>query len=340
MKRQGRLRDRLAISCFAMMSALPLSDINVMAMESYKGASLKLVVGMPPGGGVDDYARLLQRHMVQHLSGASGIVVQNMPGAGSLRSVQSLKAAPDDGSTIVTFSSAILTDAILNPNQMKVDFRDYKFIGNLSEDTRVCWVRNGFGAGSIADLSKEKKVIFGATTASQPEALMLQNLLGLNMKIVMGYAGSAEKRLALEKGEVDADCGGWTSIPASWKVAGSPVNVFVRLSPTLLPGMQESIPYGGVLVKDAELNRIFEFLTAPKRLGRPFMVKGNIASDKLAELRRAFDLTAADPAFLADAERMDLTIMPISGPDVDREIAEIYETPGPLLEKARRLTAN
>lgn len=337
MEQPRPVRRYLMMSCCFLVGLATDARSRVHANEFPKGSSIRLVIGMPPGGGVDAYARLLQRHIIRHLAGVTAIVAQNMPGAGSLRSVQSMAAAPDDGTTIVTFTSTILTDAILNPEQTKIDFRDFHFIGNLSEDTRVCYVRTEFGAGSVDDLRKDKEVIFGATTASQPEASMLRNVLGLKMKIVMGYAGSADKRLALEKAEVDGDCGGWTSIPADWKTEG-PMKIFVRLSPTLLAGMDASIPYGGDLIKDADLRRIFEFLTAPTRLGRPFMVKGNVPKEQLAQLRQAFDMTVVDPLFLADARKMDLTVTPLSGEEVDRQVAEMHATPPELIAKARLLT--
>lgn len=304
----------------------------------FAGKSLKVVVGMPPGGGADAYARLLQRHIVRHLPGRPTIVVQNMPGAGSLRSVQSMATAPDDATTIVTFTSTLLVDALLSPEQTKVDFREFRFIGSISEDTRVCYIRVGFGPGSIADLKKDKQFIFAATTASLPEALMVRNLLGLNMRIVRGYAGSADKRLALEKGEADADCGGWTSLPPSWR-NGSVVNVFVRVSPALLPGMDPRVPYGGDLIATADDRRIFEFLTSYTRIGRPFMIKKSAPADQLQVLRAAFDAAVADPDMKAEAEKMEMTVMPISGAEVDRQIAQMSATPPQLIARARALTS-
>jgi tripartite-type tricarboxylate transporter receptor subunit TctC len=307
------------------------------AADFFSGKTVKLIVGMPPAGGVDTYARVLQRHIVRHLPGNPTIVAQNMPGAGSLRSIQAMAVAPDDATTIVTVSSTLLTNSFLAPKRVKVDFRDFKFIGNVSEDTRVCYVRKGFTA-SLAEMMKEKEVIFGVTTASQPEASMLKNLMGIKMKLVGGYAGSADKRLALEKGEVDGDCGGWTSLPLTWRRDGT-VRVFIRLSPGLLPGMDKSIPYGADLLKDADERRIFEFLTASSRLGRLFMVKKQAPADQVAVLRQAFDKTMADKAFRAEADKLGLSVTPTSGAEVDRQIEEMYATPPALIERARQLTS-
>ena len=308
------------------------------AAELYHGQSIKIVIGMPPGGGVDAYARLLQRHMPRYLPGVSNFVAQNMPGAGSLRAVQALNAAPNDGTTIVTFSSTLLTDSILTPEQVKVDFRKFRFLGNVSEDTRVCWVRTGFNTTSIHDMRGSKEVIFGATTASQPEVSMLRNVMQLNMKIVTGYAGSADKRLALEKGEIDGDCGGWTSIPALWRNNDGPVRIFLRMSPTLLPGMDKKIPFAGDLIQSQDMLKIFNFLTAPTRIGRPFLVKETVPKNELVLLRKAFDQTMIDPEFIAEATKMELTVAPVGGAEIDRQILDLYKTPPRLIEQARQLT--
>ena len=327
----------VALSVAGSLASGVVGTSGAQAADAFAGKSLKLVVGMPPGGGADAYARLLQRHIVRHLPGKPSIVVQNMPGAGSLRSVQFMATVPDDATTIATFTSTLLVDSLLSPEQSKVDFRAFHFIGNISEDTRVCYIRAGFGPATLADLRGGKPFIFGATTASLPEALMVRNLIDLNMRIVRGYAGSADKRLALEKGEVDADCGGWTSIPPGWK-AQRVVTVFLRVSPAVLPGMDPAVPFGGDLVKSADDRRIFEFLTAYTRIGRPFMVKRNVPPEQLQALRTAFDAAVADPELKADAERMEMTVLPMSGAEVDRQIAQMYDTPRALIERARALT--
>jgi tripartite-type tricarboxylate transporter receptor subunit TctC len=331
--------DRLASTLFAAIAAGGACIGTAQAADPFSGKSLKVVVGMPPGGGVDAYARLIQRHLVRHLPGKPSLVVQHMPGAGSLRAVQFMATVPDDATTIVTFTSTLLVDSLLSPGQTKVDFRDFRFIGNVSEDTRVCYIRQSYGPGSMAELMKGKEFVFAATTASLPEALMVRNLFGLNMRVVRGYAGSADKRLALEKGEADADCGGWTSLPTDWR-AGRVVNTFVRVSPALLPGMDKSVPFGGDLLRSDEDRRIYDFLTAYTRIGRPFMVKRGVPADQLQALRSAFDAAMADPELLAEAAKMDMTVMPIAGAEVDRQIAQMYANPPELLARARALTSD
>ena len=165
---------------------------------------------------------------------------------------------------------------------------------------------------------------------------MLRNLFGVRLKQVQGYAGSADKRLALEKGEIDGDCGGWTSIPEDWLRNGK-INVLLRLSPTLVAGMDRDVPFGGDLLDNARDRKIYDFLTAPQRLGRLFMVPAQVPAERVAALRVAFDAMVADAGFLAEAQRSGLTVTPMTGSAVDREIAELYATPAGVLARARTI---
>jgi tripartite-type tricarboxylate transporter receptor subunit TctC len=301
------------------------------------GKTIKIVVGMPPGGGVDAYARLVQRHLERHLPGSPLVIVQNMPGAGSMRAVMSLAAAPDDGATLATFSSSLLTESILFPERVRIDFRNYRFLGNLGDDGRICFVRPALGVRDIAGLKARGRLVFGATaagTSGNTDAAMLRNLFGLDLQIVNGYAGSAAKRLAFERGEIDGDCGGVTSLPSDWVSEGK-IAVFVRLSPDASSGVDPAVPFGGALLASDTDRGAYDFLVAPQRLGRLFITSGKTPPARLAALRDAFGRMMADPEFLADAGRINLSIVPMRGDAVEREIAALYAAPRDILARAK-----
>jgi tripartite-type tricarboxylate transporter receptor subunit TctC len=333
-----------AAPAVAITVLLPLASVATAddAKTFYAGKTLKIIVGLPPGGGADAYARLVQRHLGHHVPGAPTIVAQNMPGAGTLRSVMSLNSSPEDGTVMAHFSSALLTEAITAPDRVKVDFRSYSWLGNVSEDVRVCYIRSALGARTWSDLMAREQVIFGATapgTAGNVDTAMLRNLFGVKVKQVQGYAGSADKRLAVDRGEIDGDCGGWTSVPEDWLRDGK-INVMIRLSPTLVTGMDKNVPWGGDLVKDTSERKIYDFLVAPERLGRLFMVSGKVPPDRLAVLRTAFDAMVADPEFLAEAEKTKLLVTPMKGDEVTRQVGELYATPADLVARARTITGD
>jgi hypothetical protein len=316
-------------------SALPSTAQD--AQGFYAGKTIKLIVGLPPGGGADAYARLVQRHLGRHIPGTPAILIQNMPGAGSLRSVMALNASPDDGTVMAHFSSALLSEAITAPERVRLDFRSYAWLGNVSEDVRVCYLRSLTGVRTWPDMLARNEVVFGATAqgnAGNVDTAMLRNLFGVKLKQVSGYAGSAEKRLAVEKGEIDGDCGGWTSVPDDW-LRDHKINVMIRLSPTLVAGMDGSVPFGGDLVRDAGERKIYDFLTAPERLGRLFMVAGAVPAERVAVLRAGFDAMVVDPQFLAEAAQLRLLVTPMPGVEVARRVGDLYTTPADVVARAK-----
>ena len=331
------LLKRFAAVAFA---ALPFSAYGA-DHPFYAGKTITLIVGEPAGGGADAYARLLSRHLARHIPGAPAVVVQNMPGAGTLKSVMYVNTtAAADGTVIATFSSALIEQALLAPGRVPVDFRKYAWIGNISEDVRVCYVWGASGVKSFADARKRPKPLFwGATapgTAGNADSAMLQNLFGVKIQQVQGYAGSADKRLAIERGEIDGDCGGWTSVPEDW-LRGKKINVMVRLSPTLVEGMDGTVPFGGDLTKDANERRLYDFLIAPERLGRLYMMSEKVPQDRVSLLRTAFDKAVADPAFRAEAARIKLLVTPMSRDDVARRIAALHATPPEIMARAKAI---
>ncbi len=337
---RGRRPSRRGVSIFLGCLLLVLGNVAhaADAASFFAGKTLNIIVGLPPGGAADAYARLVQRHLSAHLPGAPSIVVQNVPGAGGMKSVEYLATLPADGTAMATFSSGLLTEAMTSPDRIKTDFRAQSWIGNVSEDTRICYVWHT-GARNWQELLARPTVVFAASapgTAGYVDASMLRDLFGVHLRQVNGYRGSAEMRLAVEKGEVDGSCGGWTATPADW-LRDAKINVVVRLSPALLPGMDKSVPYGGDLLKNARDKAVFDFLTAPEKLGRLFVASGRVPAERVAALRRAFDAMVVDPAFLRDAEKLRLTVTPMTGDGVARDITALYATPHDLVMRAKKI---
>ncbi len=111
----------------------------------------------------------------------------------------------------------------------------------------------------------------------------------------MGYPGSADKRVAIERGELDGDCGSWTSMPEDW-LRDNKITMLVRFSRTLAPGMPADLPYAGDLLTDAKKKQTLNLLTAGSVVGRPYIAPRDVPADRLAALRTAFDATMKDPA--------------------------------------------
>lgn len=336
------MRRAYAVAVAAALILAPVTAIAATAPPPFfAGKQITITVGEPPAGGADAYARLLQRHLARHIPGNPTIIVQNLPGAGTLKAVAFLNSgAPVDGTVIATFSSALLVEALTAHDRVNVDFRRFNWIGNVSEDLRVCYVWGASGVANWQALkSRAKPLFWGATaagTAGNSDAAMLQQLFGVKLSPVQGYAGAADKRLAVERREIDGDCGGWSAIPPDW-LRDRKINILLRLSPTVVPGMDPRIPFGGDLVKNHRERQLYNFLTAPERLGRLYIASEKLPPDRAAILRAAFDATIADPAFRAEAARLNLLIAPMAGDEVAHRVADLYATPPDVIAQARKI---
>jgi tripartite-type tricarboxylate transporter receptor subunit TctC len=314
------------------------------AAAFYRGKTVRIVVGFSSGGGYDVYARVLARHIGRYIPGNPTVVVQNMPGAASLKSVQYLTTgAPADGTLITTFNPGLITQSLTAPDKVGgVSFLDYAWIGNVSEDFRVCYTWNGTGIKSFPELLARPKVNFGNTgvgTSAYIDNRILSELFGVKVNMVKGYPGSADKRIAIERGELDGDCGSWTSMPEDW-LRDSKITVHIRFSRTLVPGMPVSAAAARDLLTDPRKRDIFNLLTASAVVGRPYIAPKGVPADRLAALRTAFDATMKDPDFLADSEKQHLAVTPMTGVEVETFIKELYRTPPDIAAAAREISGD
>ncbi len=150
-----------------------------------------------------------------------------------------------------------------------------------------------------------------------------------------GYAGSAEQRLAIERGELDGDCGAWSSVPKDW-ISSNRINPFIRFSALPLPGLPANVPLARDLASSQTGKEVLDILSQPDELGRPYVVSQRISPKRLALLRTAFDATMTDPQFTADAEKLDIPIIgPISGAEAQKIVGRIYAAPPELVERLK-----
>ena len=337
----SRRRWRLAaIPLFLAALAAPAAAQDPASF--YRGKSVRLIVGFSAGGGYDVYARVLARYLGRHIPGNPTVIVQNMPGAASLKSVQYLTTtAPADGTVITTFNPGLITQALTVPQKIDVNFLNYAWIGNISEDFRVCYTWNGTGIKNFQELLARPKVNLGNTgigTSAYIDTRILSELFGVKLNIVMGYPGSADKRIAIERGELDGDCGSWTSMPEEW-LRDNKITVHIRYSRNLVPGMPATAVAARDLLADPRKQQIFGLLTASAVIGRPYIAPKGVPADRVAALRAAFDATMKDPEFLADSEKQKLIVTPMTGPEVETYIKELYGTPPDIIAAAREISS-
>jgi tripartite-type tricarboxylate transporter receptor subunit TctC len=309
------------------------------AADYYKGKTISLVVGSTPGGGYDAYARTLSRFYGAHIPGSPDVLVQNMPGGGSLRSVLYLdRTAPRDGTVLTLFNPGIMTESIINPSEAKMNFSGMDWIGSVTPDFRICYTWRKSGIATWDDLGRKDHVAtFGATgqsTLTYNDTQMLRRVFKRNVRAILGYPGRTEVHLAIERGELEGECGSISGLPDDW-LRDSKINVPVRLVDAPVPGVPASAPYIGEFAKTGEEQSILNVLTAANALGRPFIASKQIPDDRLAILRNAFAATMKDPGFLAASAKQNLTVAPTTGPEAQRMVARLYEVSPELALKAK-----
>ena len=311
--------------------------------QFFSGRNLNFIVGVSPGGGYDQYARLLARHFARNLPGLPNIIVRNMPGAGSLTAVLHLNgAAAADGTNIVAFNAGLLNDSMNEGDAARARFTDFAWLGSITRDFRVCFAWRATGILTWDDLVKRRESVFGASGANSSSAnnvAMLRNLFGLNLRTIHGYPGNTEMFLAVERGEVDGSCVTWSSMPDHW-VRNNTIAVLTRLSPATAPGIPDSAKYIGDLVTTQEQKDIVDVLLASGELGRPFIASRKVPADRQQALRAAFDATMKDEAFLADAAKQSLPVDPVGGLEAEKIVERLYRFPPALIEKARNAVRN
>jgi tripartite-type tricarboxylate transporter receptor subunit TctC len=305
------------------------------------GKPITLIIGEPPGGGYDGYARLLARHIGRHLPGEPTIVPQNMPGAGSLNAMNYMfNVAPKDGGTFGMVQRFVIIMPLLDMPGAKFAADRLNYVGSMDQDVGVCIVRREFNLGSVEEL-KTRQMIVGTeggatdiTTFTNP----LVKLLGWKLKTVSGYNGTQAINLAIDRGEVDGRCGiSYSSLTRTTSfLKDNRVKIFLQLAIAKDPELA-SVPLVTDLAPNQEDRSALELLLAPSAVARPFFLPPGVPADRVAVLRAAFDATMKDAEFLADAAAQKATIRPNGGSEMQALIARIYRLSPAVVARAKEL---
>jgi tripartite-type tricarboxylate transporter receptor subunit TctC len=303
----------------------------------YKDKTITVVVGYSAGGGYDQYARMLARHYGRHIPGNPNVIVQNMPGAASMTAVRYLDAtAPKDGTVITTFDPGLITQT-LTADKPVVNFANFQWIGTLLRDIRICYAWGTTGIKTLADVYKRKEFLIGVTAKGSNayvNGAILRNVLKVPVRQIAGYPGSAEQRMALERGELEGNCGSWTAMPPDW-IAQKKFYALVRFSQARPADMPADVPYVVDVAKTQEDKDVIGILNSPGELGRPFIVARQVPAERVTILRKALQATLKDQAFLADAKKQKLLLDPVEGEEAEKIMKAIYAAPPALVRKAK-----
>jgi tripartite-type tricarboxylate transporter receptor subunit TctC len=329
-----------AIAAFA---TTPQSAAAQGVEEFYRGRTITLAIGFSAGGGYDLYARLLARHLGKHIPGQPSIVAQNREGAGSERALLYLyNAAPKDGSVIGTFSRGMAVAPLLA--NAPFDARKFSWLGSISSDVSVCFTWYTSPIKTFADMTEKPFTMGGLGKEADPDifSMVLRNVFGAKLKLVSGYPGTNDATLAMERGEVNGVCGiSWSTVQArhiDWLKArkvNMPVQFGLRKEPEL-----PDVPAVTDLAKTDEQRQMVRLILTGQAMARPYAAPPGIPEDRRRALVAGFDATMKDKDFLADAEKMQAEVSPVTAGEIDRLLAEVYATPKPIVVKAAQAIAN
>ena len=337
------MRKQALILCAAMgvaWTAPAQAQAQDNVASFYAGKSIRLVVGIDVGSGYDVNARLLARHLGNHIPGKPMIVVQNQPGAGSaIMTSQLYTAGPFDGTAIGAAFAGMPTQPLLQPGSgIRFDPVKLLWLGNTNRETHVTYVWHTSPVQSLDEL-KTKQLIMGAQApgSSQVDFPLVANaLFGLKFKVISGYGSTSKINLALESGEVQGTIAAWTSVKtlSSQWIADKKIKVIAQwaLRPNAeLPGVPNALDLAKTDAEQAALRLVMARLD----IGRPFFLPPGVPAERVAALRKAFDETMKDPAYLEEAKKLSIDVDPLTGAELATLVEQASKTPADTVARVR-----
>ena len=322
----------------ALAACLPYTGAFANEAEFYEGNTVQILIGHSVGGGYDAYGRTLARYLGDHLPGKPTVIVRNVTGAGSLVLMnQVANTLPADGTVIALVNSGIPFDPLFGNEQAKFDVSEMSWVGNLDVATTVGAVRKDTGITSWSDL-RTQSVTFGSVGAGANTTFIpkvLAEIFDLKIKVVIGYSGTREILLAVERGEVDGIGSTFVSSMSTynldWTAPDSKMQILYQVGLEAHPDLP-GVPTVQDMASNTEERQAVTLLASRLVMARPFVAPPGMDKTRLATFRQAFADTAKDPAFLRDAQSQGLTINYVDGDRMRSYYEEVYQTPKHIVE--------
>ncbi|HEY4133879.1 MAG TPA: hypothetical protein VGO34_01575 [Alphaproteobacteria bacterium] len=337
-RRKKGLGRVLSLGTLVLAFAAPAAAEDVEAF--YKGKTVTAIVGSGVGGGYDANMRLLARHLPRHIPGQPRMIVQNMPAASGIAALNYVyNIAPRDGTIISGAANTMPFDPLFGGPAAKFDVFKLNWLGSISKQTNVCLAWGATAFKTLDDVMKQKMRVSatGATGWRSFLPNMINGVAGTQFDVINGYE-SAASMLAVERGEVDGMCADYATVKSTqgdW-IKNDRIVVLAQFGLTPLPGL-DHVPMGLDRIKDPLDHSAVKLFMTQQEWGRPFVMPPEVPADRLAAMRAAFDATMKDPAFLAEADKQNLDVDPLSGTEMDRLFKEAYASPPEVVERTKVL---
>ena len=317
--------------------------------QFFKGKQIRIIVGLSSGGGYDRAARMIARHMGKYIPGSPDLVVQNMPGAGSVTAANYVwGVAKPDGLTLLAPHNNFYLSQLSGQKEVQFDLPKFQWIGSLENDDMMMFSRADAPFKSMSEIVRQKiSPKCGSTGVGSSDYVMskiLEETIEAQIQHVVGYPGSSEIAIALERGEVQ--CMGLT---ISTYYGREPFltwlkSKFVRFlaqsgrkrdprvgdAPTIYELMEE-------FKTPATKRRVAEAMLLGGEWARPLMASPGTPADRLALLRAAYEKVVKDPELLAEAKKMRIDVVPVSGEKLQGMAKEVMNQPPEVIAQIKKL---
>ena len=331
------MRARSAALLAFLLAATPAAADPIA--DFYRGKTVRIIVGYGEGGGYDLYTRLAGLHISRSIPGNPTVVVQNMPGAGTkVASRYIVNAAPKDGSVMGMVAQAVAQDAVLE-NTKDFDVSKFVWIGRLTPNIDMAVTLAGSPIKSLDD-ARRREVVLGSLAAGTTSVMaptLLNAMAGTKFKMILGYKGSADVALAMERGEVEGVAAiGWAGIKSSrpdW-VAEKKINILYQVMLARSAELKD-VPAFGELGDTDQDRAVLRFFAGSADMGRSLFVAPGVPADRIAALRKAFHDMLADPEFIQDTKKRNIDIEPATGDQLAKLVADTLATPPAVAERMK-----
>lgn len=320
-----------------------VSFVSAASEEFYRGKVIRIIVGFSAGGGFDTYARAVSRYMGKYIPGNPSVVVENMTGAGSLIAANHVyKVAKPDGLTIGAFNGNQILGQLVSAQGIDFDARKMDWIGAPGYNHDLCVLNRQSGITSAEQWLASKTLLKlggsapGAPTDDGPK--ILREAIGIPMRLVTGYKGTADIRVAVESGEVDGLCGfSWASVRTTWRKAieSGQVVVVLQTAPKAHADLPK-VPLSISFARTADARQLIEAgVHQPSSLTYSYSLSPGTPKDPVQILRKALADSLKDQELLKDAAKANLEIAPASGEQIEQNIRDLFKTDPKIVAKLK-----
>lgn len=344
------MHDRHLMRMMSVVSLLTVAlaarvEAGAASEEFFRGKVIRIVVGFSAGGGFDTYARTLSRSLGKYVPGNPSVIVENMTGAGSLISANHIyKVAKPDGLTIGAFNGNQILGQLVGADGINFDARQMEWMGAPGYNHDLCVLSQKMGVANGEQwLALKTPLKLGGSAPGTPTddgPKILKEAIGLPMRLISGYKGTADIRVAVESGEVDGICGfSWASVRSTWRKAieSGQVLVVLQNAPKAHAELPK-VPLAISFAKTAEARQLIEAgVHQPSAITYGYSLPPGTPKDRLAVLRKAFLQAVKDEDFLNDAKKANLEIAPASGEEIEQAIQKLFKTPPSVVAKLKEV---